>query len=133
MKVIKRNEAIKFLLDSGLLFEINRAVLHPLGLAFAVKIDEKTGEADFDGLWDGRDEDEGIVFTDEVLEAGTTKYFKYLEDEGFERFQKRYEKLGFVCQEKRHEEVVVKDPKEFKEKLFGATPEEKPKDPPQES
>lgn len=31
----------KELLDSGIIFEINRRVLHPLGLALAVEVDDE--------------------------------------------------------------------------------------------
>lgn len=117
-KKMKENEAIKFLLDSGLLFEINRTVLHPLGLALAVMVSDD-GDCKFDGLWDSREDPEGIIFTDEVLKEGTEKHLKYLREEGFEKLQQRYEKLGYVRQEKHDREMVVKKAEEFKEKLFG--------------
>lgn len=43
------DEAAKFLLDSGLLFEINWKILHPFGLALAVKEDE-SGAIAFAGI-----------------------------------------------------------------------------------
>jgi hypothetical protein len=119
---MKENEAIKFLLDSGLLFEINRSVLHPLGLALAVRMDED-GNCEFDGLWDSREDPEGIIFDDEVLEEGTSKYMKYLDKEGHDKLIKRYDLLGYVRQEKHDKEIVLKKAQEFKEKLFGETAE----------
>jgi hypothetical protein len=128
-KMMKESEAIKFLLDKGLLFEINRMILNPFGLALAVRADNN-GNCKFDGLWDCRDEEEEMVFNDDVLAAGMNKYRKYLTEEGFEKKAKRYDKLNYVYQEKYDQEVVVKNGVEFKEKLFGGgiKSEEDPKE-----
>ena len=115
-KMIKENEAIKFLLDSGLLFEINRVVLHPLGMALGVRIEED-GTCKFDGLWDCRDEEEGIIFSDEVLREGTKKYNQYMVDEGISLKNKRYDKLGYICQEK-YDDLIIKSGKELKDQFF---------------
>lgn len=47
----------------GLLQEINRQFLHPLGLALEVVIEED-GSEHFGQLWDYRDDPEGIGFAD---------------------------------------------------------------------
>lgn len=125
--MMDKNKAVKFLLEKGLLFEINRSILHPLGLALAVSIDSN-GEFEVDGLWDARDDEDGMTFEDDVLTEGTTKYAEYLNQEGFDRFNARYEKFGFVRQEKHDREIVLKKSQEFKEKLFGKDPEIKEKD-----
>jgi len=117
-KMIKENEAVKVLLDSGLLFEINRHILHPLGFALAVSVDDN-GNHKFDGLWDNRDDVEGMIFSEEVLVEGTKKYTEYMKQEGYKKFGERYKKLGFLRQEHHIEDVVVKDVQESKEKLFG--------------
>ena len=119
-KMIRGHKAIKFLLDKGLLFEINRYVLHPLGLALAVKTDDEAFK--FDGIWDRRDLEEGLRFDDEALKEGHEKHTKYMEKEGFVRLAKRYEQLGYIYQEQPREEVIVKDSQEYKEKLFGEEP-----------
>lgn len=49
-KKMTNEEAAKFLLDSGLLFEINWKILHPFGLALNLEYNEFTGGYDFDGL-----------------------------------------------------------------------------------
>jgi hypothetical protein len=121
-KMMKEHDAIKFLLDSGLLFEINRSVLHPFGLALAVKIDDD-GNCKFDGLWDCRDDPEGIVFDDEVLAEGSKKYHEYMVKEGFDKKAFRYNSLGYVCQIKYDKEIIMKKSQELKEKLFGESEE----------
>ena len=39
-KIKKIKESAEFLVDSGLLFEINRKILHPLGLAIEVVVED---------------------------------------------------------------------------------------------
>lgn len=130
-KKMKEHEAIKFLLDNGLLFEINRSVLHPFGLALSVIIDDEEN-CKFDGLLDCRDDPEGIVFSDEVLAAGQKKYRDYLEKEGFNKEMFRYDKLGYICQQKYSEEIIIKNPQECMEKLFGENPKAPTEQPPEE-
>lgn len=54
--------------DFGYLQEINRQFLHPLGLALEVLIEEGTSKVTLGGIWDFRDEPEGIVFAAGQLE-----------------------------------------------------------------
>ena len=97
--------AAKFLRDNGLLFEINRKVLHPLGLALEVvcERDEQTGESKevlgFGGLWDCRDDPEGVLFGSETFADGFGKYEKYMVETGGKNTKKRLETLGFLEQE----------------------------------
>ena len=46
----------------GYLHELNRQFLHPLGLALEVVVDDKTGEESLGGIWDYRDDPEGIRY-----------------------------------------------------------------------
>lgn len=48
----------------GFLQEANRLFFHPRGLALSVNIDDETGEMTLDGIWDYRDDPEGLVFAD---------------------------------------------------------------------
>lgn len=50
--------------EAGFLQEANRLFFHPLGLALGVNVDESGAYTDL-GIWDCRDDPEGIVF-DEV-------------------------------------------------------------------
>lgn len=62
--VIKGADAAQLLLDSGLLGEINRVVLHPRGLALSVEVDPADTDRalGFSGLCDYRDDPTGISF-----------------------------------------------------------------------
>ena len=74
---ITADEAAEFLSKSGLLFEINRLVLHPRGLALAVKTNDADEVIGFAGLADYRKEKDGIVFADGTLEEGAKKLRTY--------------------------------------------------------
>jgi hypothetical protein len=59
MEELKRIEnPAEFLMTTGLLFEINRRVLHPLGLALEISLDDETGESRIGGIWDYREDPE---------------------------------------------------------------------------
>ncbi len=53
----------------GLLQEVNRRFLHPMGLALEVMLDLETKEEVISGIWDFRDDPEGIVFAPGELES----------------------------------------------------------------
>lgn len=60
-RVSKRMPVAEFR-EFGLLQELNRRFLHPLGLALEVAVDPETGAETFGGIWDHRDDPEGIYF-----------------------------------------------------------------------
>lgn len=64
MNTIKRMD-IKEFREIGYLQEINRLFLHPLGLALEVVVNEDGSER-LGGIWDYRDDPEGIYFADGV-------------------------------------------------------------------
>ena len=98
MKKIK--DVPRFLLDNGLLFEINRRVLHPLGLALEIEVDDSSGRPriKFGDIWDCRDDPEGVLYSEESFQIGFEKYQKFMDQYGNERLQTRQERLGFVEQ-----------------------------------
>lgn len=55
---------IKEFRASGLLHEVNRLFFHRLGLALEVIIDTETGEERLSGIWDYREDPEGIYFNE---------------------------------------------------------------------
>lgn len=79
----------------GLLAELNRVFFHPLGLALEISIDDD-GTETLGGIWDYRDDPEGILFSKETFPKEQIKKarkfitYKYL---------KRYKKLGFIHQD----------------------------------
>lgn len=93
MTDIKRME-IKEFREMGLLPELNREFLHPLGLALEIVIDDD-GNEKLGGIWDCRDDPEGILYsvehfpTDKCLKA--QEFIKA-------KHQQRYETLGFINQ-----------------------------------
>lgn len=88
----------KELREWGLLFEINRLVLHPLGLALAVEIDDNGNETFSSKVWDYRDDPEGIIFEEETFNQGHTKLLTTMDLWGTEKHNSRFEQLGYVYQ-----------------------------------
>jgi NTP pyrophosphatase (non-canonical NTP hydrolase) len=92
------SQVAKFLYESGLGFEINRNVLHPLGLAFSIKFDcrdQAIGLAIME-----TDDPTGIEYTEEQLEVGSQKYYKYLKEQnGESRMAQRLNELGYIIQD----------------------------------
>jgi hypothetical protein len=88
----------QFLLDSGLLFQINRLILHPLGMALEVVVKDD-GEVSIGGIWDYRGDEEGVLFDELALLEGGVKLKRFMETAGEEKLKKRQEILGFVIQD----------------------------------
>lgn len=121
-KTMNKNEAVQFLLDSGLLFQINNQLLHPIGLALSFrKVDDGF---EFNGIIDDRKNPHKMVFDDEMLKNGFEKINKFMEEEGEKIIEKRLDKLGYLVQEEPFE-IIMKTPEESKEKLFGESNESK--------
>lgn len=55
--------------EFGFLQEANRLFFHPLGLALEIEIDDETGEMRLGGVWDYRDDPEGMEYGDDILKA----------------------------------------------------------------
>lgn len=85
-----------FLIDHGILFEVNRQVLHPLGLQLELAVDED-GEHATIALLDNRDSEAPIYFGPEAWDLGRSKYEAYMEDAGRRNMQKR-RRMGMVIQ-----------------------------------
>ncbi len=62
----------------GFLQELNRTFLHPLGLALGVIIDENTEEESLGGVWDYRNDPEGMFFADGVINLKKVEKIKEL-------------------------------------------------------
>ena len=63
---IKRID-IKEFREIGFLQEVNRLFFHPLGLALEVEIDD-AGNEKLGGVWDYRDDPEGMAFGDGMID-----------------------------------------------------------------
>lgn len=86
---------IKEFREFGLLQEINRTFLHPLGLAIEIKINDD-GSEELGGVWDYRDDPEGIVFGENMIDPDKIKRVQNLMDE---KHKTRKNTLGFLIQE----------------------------------
>ncbi len=75
---MKKLSAGKFLRESGLLFKINRDVLHPLGLALAIDQHDDGTFTMSQELLDYRDEG-GVYFDKESVERGEERLRNFLE------------------------------------------------------
>jgi len=93
-------DVAKFLYDTGLLFSINNQVLHPLGLALSVIVEEGGSISGFGPLWNCTDDPEGIYFGPEAFFDGLGKLHQYLKTRGGAEkiYNQRLEKLGYVIQ-----------------------------------
>lgn len=86
---------IKDFVEEGYLHEVNRQFLHPLGLALAVDIDDENETHSLSGIWDYRDDPEGMLFGDEVLDPGKAELV--LEKQA-QASAYRWKKLGYNIQ-----------------------------------
>jgi hypothetical protein len=84
---IKRID-IKEFREKGYLFELNRRFLHPLGMALEVIISDETGKESLGGIWDYRDDPEGIIFVN-LDEAEVAQRAKFIDDEILKRLPAR--------------------------------------------
>ena len=80
------------LIESGLLFEINRLVLHPYGKALSV--DDITGEI---SLLESNDP-EGMIFSKEEFLIGVEKYKEYRSSK-FDNLVDRFKAIGCIAQD----------------------------------
>lgn len=91
--------SIKEFREKGYLQELNRRFLHPLGLALQVEVNSKTGEETLDGIWDYRDDPEGIVFGDHTVSRPIfAKKAESVEKEMQAKRESRMKALGFFIQ-----------------------------------
>lgn len=91
---------VRFMVDSGLIFEINRQVLHPLGLAIVVNVHEENNKwLAIEGLYKVDSEDkEGFLFDEETFNVGYEKYRRYLLKSGQKMLDSRNNILGYIIQ-----------------------------------
>ncbi len=94
MSDIKRIPVKEFR-ELGFIQEINRRILHPCGLAIEVIIDKDTGEETLGGVWDYRDDPEGLRFVEEELSLDKVQLVDQLAKS---KAQFRLDNLGYVVQ-----------------------------------
>ena len=94
MSEIKRID-IKEFREIGYLQELNRRFMHPLGLALEVIIDTETGEEKLGGVWDYRDDPEGIFYAKGEIDQGKIARIENLEND---KASQRIERTGQIIQ-----------------------------------
>lgn len=82
---------LQFLKDNGLLFEINRSVLHPLGLTLQVDADGRPELLQ-------TDDPAGMLFTADTFQEGESRMLDYMVREGESKIAARKAFLQFVHQ-----------------------------------
>lgn len=81
----------QYLIDTGLLFQINRTCLHMFGLSLRIDKDKIV-------LDDKRDRPELCVYPVKTIETARKKYDKFLKDEGFQISSARQRALNYTIQ-----------------------------------
>jgi len=90
--------SLKEFVDCGLLQEINRQFLHPMGLALSVAYEDGSDTPNgFSGIWDYRDDPEGLIFSDDNPDFTAAKAKKALEMFNTKR-EARMRNLGYHVQ-----------------------------------
>lgn len=85
---------IKEFREQGYLQELNRQFLHPLGLAMEI-VQEEDGSERLGGVWDYRDDPEGMYFGEGIDLRAKAQNIKNL---WIEKEKSRKELLGFMIQ-----------------------------------
>jgi hypothetical protein len=97
----KKENPADFLHKSGLLYRINREILHPLGLAMAIEypdtMEECNGLPAKVSVYYVDDED-GILFEHETMLKAQERAVNFMQEEGQKKILTRQNKLGFVVQ-----------------------------------
>lgn len=91
--------SIKEFREKGYLQEINRKFLHIHGLALEVRLDEVTGDEELSGIWDYRDDPEGIYYDIKESDDERKNRFKrnkeFIDEDFHNRSINRKNLLGF--------------------------------------
>ena len=85
---------VKEFREQGFLQEANRMFFHPLGLALSIQINED-GTEEFGGIWDYREDPEGITFGEGMINKEKSERIETLY---LEKCEYRNQYLGFEIQ-----------------------------------
>ena len=95
---IKKMDLQEFF-EKGYLQEVNRQFLHPLGLALEMSFDDTNGSVNISGVWDYRDDPEGVIFDLKNSNDDRKNKFKnkarYIENEKKKFSEYRTKNLGW--------------------------------------
>ena len=83
----------------GILQEINRQFLHPIGLALAVGVDDSGRAVAIAGILDNRDDPEGFIYDfGEGMQEAIDKAIRF-RTMRINAHERRLEKLGYIIQD----------------------------------
>ena len=88
--------------EKGYLQELNRTFLHPLGLALEVSIDENTDEEYISGVWDYREDEDGIYY--DLKNSSNERILRFQQNANFiqseakKRGNERIKNLGSIVE-----------------------------------
>lgn len=91
-----------FLIDNGFLFELNRRIFHPLGLALELTFGDDgeghTHDAMLVRIRDYRHDPEGVTFDDDTFAVGLRRFMGYMAKKGMKAIMSRRLCLGYKVQ-----------------------------------
>jgi len=91
---IKRID-IKEFREKGFLQELNRLFLHPLGMALETVINEEDDSESLGGIWDYRDDPEGMAFGEGMVNQEKVCHVEKLRQS---KVEARLKNMGFAIQ-----------------------------------
>lgn len=94
MSTIKRIDPKEFQ-EIGYLQELNRQFLHPLGMGLEVIIDDEADTVSIGGIWDLRDDPEGMIFGDGEIDQ---EKVARVQAQWQEKEMVRLERFGYTIQ-----------------------------------
>jgi len=95
MKRVGINEFV----EAGYLQELNRRLLHPLGMALEVVCDPSGKALRFGGIWDYRDDPEGLIFPEKDMGEKFLEKFSNVRGDWNKRGLVRRDRLGYMIQQ----------------------------------
>ena len=93
---IKKMDLTEFR-DKGYLLEVNRQFFHPLGLALEVTIEDDQTVSAISGIWDYREDPEGMLFAD-LTDVKVSEQADKIKADRLEKEKIRMNKYGFSIQ-----------------------------------
>jgi hypothetical protein len=87
---------IKEFRELGFLQEINRLFLHPLGMALEVIL-EDDGTEKLGGIWDYRDDPEGMIYGE--MDDTSKSKIAFFKEFAERKHAERLKRLGYIIQE----------------------------------
>jgi hypothetical protein len=95
---MKKLENLNLLRESGILMEINRQVLHPIGLALSIDCDDDGNVLGISGILDSRDDPEGWIYNTDDEEYAKSLCEKKQKYDKLVKKEARMKEFGWVVQ-----------------------------------